>query len=74
MLCNAATTAKKRVKEQKQETKSKYCKRVVCFGHSIDSSGPESLILKGKVHTEEFNWLVDSGATHNFVDEGFVHN
>lgn len=44
------------------------------FGHSVDSSRPDSLILKGRVHTEEFSWLVDSGATHNFVDEGFVHN
>ena len=54
--------------------KSKLKRRVVYFGHSVDSSGPSQLTIKGKVHTEEFRWLVDSWATHNFVDEGFVHN
>ena len=34
--------------------------------------GQEQLTLQGKVHTQDYSFLVDSGASHNFVNSQFV--
>jgi predicted aspartyl protease len=36
--------------------------------------GQDSLKLKGKVHEEVYSFLVDTGATHNFVPKSFVRD
>ena len=36
--------------------------------------GKEQLTLEGKVHEEVYSFLVDSGASHNFVSSQFVED
>ncbi len=34
----------------------------------------QQLVLEGKVHEQDYKFLVDTGATHNFIPEQFVND
>ena len=38
------------------------------------NTGKDQIQLQGKVNMEDYNFLIDSGATHNFVSRQFVVN